>query len=55
VLFIDTHPGLNEETLPAIAISDVVFLILRPDRQDFQETAFTVEVARELNVARLLP
>jgi MinD-like ATPase involved in chromosome partitioning or flagellar assembly len=53
-LLIDTHPGLNEETLLSIAISDVVVLILRPDRQDFQGTAVTVEVARKLNVPRLL-
>jgi MinD-like ATPase involved in chromosome partitioning or flagellar assembly len=53
-LFIDTHPGLNEETLLSIAISDVVVLLLRPDRQDFQGTAVTVEVARKLNVPRLL-
>ncbi|OAI49770.1 CDP-3,6-dideoxy-D-glycero-L-glycero-4-hexulose-4-reductase [Planctomycetaceae bacterium SCGC AG-212-F19] len=53
-LFIDTHPGLNEETLLSIAISDVVVLILRPDKQDFQGTAVTVEVARKLNVARML-
>jgi MinD-like ATPase involved in chromosome partitioning or flagellar assembly len=53
-LFIDTHPGLNEETLLSIAISDVLVLVLRPDRQDFQGTAVTVEVARKLQVARLL-
>src|SRR5262249_12871784 len=53
-LLIDTHPGLNEETLLSIAISDVVVLILRPDRQDFQGTAVTVEVARKLTVPRLL-
>jgi septum site-determining protein MinD len=53
-LFIDTHPGLNEETLLSIAISDVLVLILRPDKQDFQGTAVTVEVARKLDVARLL-
>src|SRR5262249_27428000 len=53
-LFIDTHPGLNEETLLSIAVSDVVVLILRPDRQDFQGTAVTVEGARKLNVPRLL-
>ncbi len=54
VLFIDTHPGLNEETLLSLAISDVLVLILRPDRQDFQGTAVTVEVARKLNVPELL-
>jgi MinD-like ATPase involved in chromosome partitioning or flagellar assembly len=53
-LFIDTHPGLNEETLLSIAISDVMILIMRPDKQDFQGTAVTVEVARKLNVARML-
>src|SRR5262249_23435086 len=54
MLFIDTHPGLNEETLLSLAISDVLVLILRPDRQDFQGTAVTVEVARKLSVPRLL-
>jgi MinD-like ATPase involved in chromosome partitioning or flagellar assembly len=53
-LYIDTHPGLNEETLLSIAISDVVVLILRPDKQDFQGTAVTVEVARKLNVQRMV-
>jgi MinD-like ATPase involved in chromosome partitioning or flagellar assembly len=53
-LFIDTHPGLNEETLLSIAISDVLVLILRPDRQDFQGTAVTVEVARKLEVPKML-
>ncbi len=53
-LFIDTHPGLNEETLLSIAISDVLVLILRPDHQDFQGTAVTVEVARKLQVPRML-
>ncbi|MBD2440154.1 MinD/ParA family protein [Nostoc sp. FACHB-110] len=53
-LFIDTHPGLNEETLLSIAISDVLVLILRPDRQDFQGTAVTVEVARRLEVPKML-
>ncbi|MBD2300149.1 MULTISPECIES: MinD/ParA family protein [Nostocales] len=53
-LFIDTHPGLNEETLLSIAISDILVLILRPDRQDFQGTAVTVEVARKLEVPNML-
>ncbi|MDH5606607.1 MAG: MinD/ParA family protein [Anaerolineae bacterium] len=53
-LLIDTHPGLNEETLLSIAISDKVVLILRPDQQDFMGTSVTVEVARKLDVAELL-
>ena len=53
-LLIDTHPGLNEETLLSIAISDVLVVILRPDRQDFQGTAVTVDVARKLQVPKML-
>lgn len=49
-LLIDTHPGLNEETLLSIAISDVLLIVMRPDAQDFQGTAVTVEVARQLSV-----
>lgn len=53
-LFIDTHPGLNEETLLSLTISNLVLLILRPDQQDFQGTAVTVDVARRLRVPKLL-
>lgn len=52
-LFIDTHPGLNEETLLSIAISNALVIILRPDQQDFQGTAVTVDVARKLEVPHL--
>jgi MinD-like ATPase involved in chromosome partitioning or flagellar assembly len=52
-LFIDTHPGLNEETLLSIAISNALIIILRPDQQDFQGTAVTVDVARKLEVPHL--
>lgn len=54
ILLIDTHPGLNEETLLSIAISDNVILILRPDSQDYQGTSVTVEVARKLDVHGLV-
>ncbi len=53
-LFLDTHPGLNEETLLSLLLSDILVLILRPDQQDFQGTAVTVEVARKLKVKHLL-
>jgi len=52
-LFIDTHPGLNEETLLSIAISDVLLIVLRLDKQDFQGTAVTVDVARKLDVPHM--
>jgi MinD-like ATPase involved in chromosome partitioning or flagellar assembly len=49
-LFIDTHPGLNEETLMSIAVADVLLIMIRPDQQDYQGAAVTVEVSRHLEV-----
>ena len=54
VLMIDTHPGLNEETLLSIVVSDVLAIILRPDQQDYQGTGVTVEVARKLQVPNMM-
>ena len=54
VLLIDTHPGLNEETLLSIAISDALAVIMRPDQQDYHGTSVTVEVARKLDVPRMM-
>jgi MinD-like ATPase involved in chromosome partitioning or flagellar assembly len=53
LLLIDTHPGLNEETLLSITVSDVLTIVLRPDQQDFQGTSVTVEVARRLRVPEI--
>ena len=52
-LFIDTHPGVNEETLLSIAISDMLLLVMRPDNQDFQGTAVTAELARRLEIPEM--
>ncbi|MCL4272813.1 MAG: MinD/ParA family protein [Anaerolineales bacterium] len=52
-LFIDTHPGLNEETLLSIATSDILIILLRPDNQDIQGTSVTVDIARSLDVPNL--
>jgi MinD-like ATPase involved in chromosome partitioning or flagellar assembly len=54
VLLIDTHPGLNEETLFALAISTTLAIVLRPDQQDYEGTGVAVEVARSLEVPRLV-
>ncbi len=53
-LIVDTHPGLNEETLLSVAISDALIIIMRPDQQDYQGTAVTVDVARKLDVPNLM-
>jgi septum site-determining protein MinD len=49
-LLIDTHPGLNEETLLSIAISDKLLLVMRPDQQDFEGSSITLKVAGKLGV-----
>lgn len=53
-LFIDTHPGINEETLLAIGISNTLVLILRPDQQDYLGTAVVLEVAENLEVPKMV-
>ncbi|MBO3458650.1 MinD/ParA family protein [Aetokthonos hydrillicola Thurmond2011] len=53
-LLIDTHPGLNEETLLSIGISHILVVLLRPDNQDFQGTAVTIDVARKLKVPHMM-
>lgn len=54
VLMIDTHPGLNDETLLSITISEYLIIILRPDQQDFQGTSVTVEIAKKLDVPNMM-
>lgn len=53
-LFIDTHPGLNRETMLSSALADVLVLILRPDQQDYYGTAVLTEVAGQLEIPRIL-
>jgi MinD-like ATPase involved in chromosome partitioning or flagellar assembly len=53
VLLIDTHPGLNEETLLSLVLSDSLLIVMRPDRQDYEGTGVTARVARELEVPRI--
>lgn len=50
VLILDTRAGINDDTVFALAVSDTLFIIMRPDQQDYQGTAVTVEVARRLEV-----
>ena len=52
-LLIDTHPGLNEETLFALAIANVLVIVLRPDQQDYEGTGVALGVARALDVPRM--
>ncbi len=49
-LFIDTHPGLDQETLLSMATTDLLFVIMRLDQQDFLGTAITLALAKKLGV-----
>jgi septum site-determining protein MinD len=53
-LILDTHPGLNEETLLSIAMSNALAIVMRPDKQDYEGTSVTVSVARKLKVPRMV-
>jgi MinD-like ATPase involved in chromosome partitioning or flagellar assembly len=50
VIVVDTHPGINEETLLTAAISDCLLMAMRPDAQDYLGTAVAIEVAQRLDV-----
>ena len=50
VVIVDTHPGINEETLLTTAISDCLLMVMRPDTQDYLGTAVAIEVAERLDV-----
>ena len=49
----DSPAGLNEDTLPSIAVSNTLILVLHPDKQDYQGTAVIVDVARNLQVPKI--
>jgi septum site-determining protein MinD len=53
VLLIDTHPGINEETLLSLVISDLLLIVMRPDQQDYEGTGIAVKIARGLEVPRM--
>lgn len=53
VLFIDTHPGFNKETMLTTAVSDTLVLVVRPDKQDYHGTAVMVELSKRLRVPRV--
>lgn len=50
IVILDTSAGMNENTLTAMAIANDLVVLLRPDQQDYQGTAVTVEVAHSLGM-----
>ena len=49
-LFIDLFPGLNETTLPLLALCDLLYLLLGLERADFQGTAVILDIAKRLDI-----
>ena len=54
VLLIDTHPGLHEETLLSLVISNTLLIVMRPDQQDYEGTGIAIRVAQGLEVPRMM-
>jgi len=54
LVLIDTHPGIEEETLLSLALSDMLLVILRPDEQDYLGTAITLEISKQMDVSQTL-
>jgi MinD-like ATPase involved in chromosome partitioning or flagellar assembly len=52
-LLLDTHPGIGEETLLSLALSDILLVVMRPDNQDYQGTAITLDICNRLEVPNL--
>lgn len=52
-LLIDTHPGLNKETMLTTAISDTLIMLIRPDQQDYYGTAVLSQIAKKLEIPKV--
>jgi MinD-like ATPase involved in chromosome partitioning or flagellar assembly len=53
LVLIDTHAGLNAETLASITIAHTLAIILRLDKQDYQGTGVLVDLARKIDMPPL--
>lgn len=46
---VDTHPGINEEALVASELSNISFVIVRPDNQDYQGLKVMLDVGSKID------
>jgi len=53
LMLMDTHPGLDNDTLYAMIICDSILVLSRLDRQDYVGTAVTLEVLNRLQFRKL--
>jgi septum site-determining protein MinD len=49
VLILDTHSGMTNETMVALARADALTIVMRPDEQEYQGAGVTVAVTRRLS------
>ncbi len=54
VLIVDTHPGMNDESLLSLAVSDAVAVVLRPCAHDYEGSHVMVSLARRLHAPNIL-
>ncbi len=47
-LFIDTHPGFEEDTLIALTASEMIIIVLRMDEQDYYGAKIAVDVNKTI-------
>lgn len=47
---IDTRAGLGEQTLPLLAITDILVVVMLLDKEDYQGTGVIIEVANKIEV-----
>ena len=53
-LILDTHLGINRETLLSLGISETLLVLLRPDGQDYQGAGVLVRMAKKVGVPNCL-
>ena len=53
LLLVDTHPGLDDDTLLAMLVGDAILVLTRLDRQDYVGTAVSLKVLKRLGYGML--
>ena len=50
LILMDTHPGIDQQTLLSVACSDTLVLLMRPDEQDYRGTQLLLETADRMQI-----
>ncbi len=53
ILLIDTYAGLKAEAITPIALSDMLFIVMRLDKQDYQGTSFVIQIGQQLGIKNI--